>query len=111
MAFFSGMGLGGTPSAFSGLGGGGMGGGAPSAFSSPAMDPMTLALLLRMQNAGVGGGSMGNMAPTMPQANPPPAGGGINPMMLGGLGGAAGAGLPPGAGAAPGGGAGLAGLS
>ena len=52
-----------------GLGGLGGGlGGSPSAFTSPGLDPMTLALLLRRQNAGVAGGTPGG--PQIPQAQP-----------------------------------------
>jgi hypothetical protein len=66
MAFFSQMGMG-MP---------GMGG-SPSAFTSPGMDPMTLALLLRMQNAGT------PSAPP-PQIPAPPSGlgGAVTPGMV-----------------------------
>lgn len=86
MAFFNQMG-GGMPGM--GMGGGmggsmGLGGGAPSAFSAPGMDPMTLSLLFRMQNAGspAAGNPLGMAAPQMPP--PPQMGGGGMPPMMGG---------------------------
>jgi len=56
----------------------GMGmGGSPSAFTSPGMDPTMLALLMRMQNAGGGAGGMpGGGAGIAPQFPSAPAGGG-----------------------------------
>lgn len=83
MAFFSQMG--------GGMGGMGGMGGSPSAFTSPGIDPMTLALLLRMQSGGMGGvgGGMMNAAPQLP---PPvsPGGAGMPPQMAGAPPGAAG---------------------
>jgi len=74
-----------------GIAGGGLGAGmggmaSQSAFTSPGLDPMTLALLLRMQNAGVAGatpGAAGGLpgGPQFPQGNPQI--GGMNPMMGG----------------------------
>jgi hypothetical protein len=99
MAFYSALGA-------PGMGGGNFGGmgGNQSAFTNPGVDPMALALLLRMQNANVPGantgmGGMGNMAPQIPQAAPQQ--GGMNPAMMGALRGAGGAQMPQGATASP----------
>lgn len=94
MAFYSAMGA-------PGMGGGNFGGmgGNQSAFTNPGMDPMTLALLLRMQNANVPGANTGmgagSMAPQGPQLPQPPQMAGGNPAMMGG------AGMPLGAAASP----------
>lgn len=95
MAFYSQIGQPG------GMGGGLGGSPSASAFTSPGMDPMTLALLLRMQNSsapGLGGPGAGG-APQFP--SPLQGGGGAGPM-LPGLGTGPGAGMPPGAAASPG---------
>ena len=86
MAFFSQMGVPGA--------GMGTGGGSPSAFTSPGMDPMSLALLLRMQQPGGGAGAGGGMigAPQIPM---PPTNPGAGIPMMGGAGGGGGANASP----------------
>lgn len=80
---------------FNQMGGGMGGGGSPSAFTAPGMDPMTLALLLRMQNAGGMGGPGMVGGPQLPPPPTSPGGGPGLPMMPG-------AGMPGGAAGAPG---------
>jgi|SRR5215472_13049932 len=110
MPFFS-SGLPGQGGLFGGGGLPGMGGPASSAFSMPQLDPMMLAMLLRLQNAGIGGmgmgGQSGGMAPQMPQTQAP-----VGPQFnLGNLPPMPGAAMPPGAGAAPPQNAGIGGLT
>jgi hypothetical protein len=102
MAFYSAMG---SPGAMGGLGG--MGGiPAASPFASTGMDPVTLAMLLRMQYGQSGGGvgpngSMGPIMPAPPQVTGPQFH--VAPQMPG-MGGASGGApnLPTGAAGAPG---------
>lgn len=79
MGFFD-QALGGGAGAQSPMMGGGMGGGSPSAFTSPGMNPQILALLMAMQRqsgggmGGAPGGPMPSTPPTPGQNAPSPGG-------------------------------------